>query len=941
MSKIKYTDLFDAGLIKQIEKTKTISDALLKSLQSIQTLSPKSLKDYKTATKQLTDTSRNYLKVKMDEETLRKKAAQAAQVELNNRIKIETQQKKNEVALKKEIVQKEKLKKKTADLNSLYKQESKRLTDLRNKAKDVGLQFGTTSKQFTKAKNEVVKLDAKLKKIDSSLGQNQRKVGKYGNAFKGVTSQLKSFVGVFALFSVLKNVTKKVMEFSKANSKLASILGETKKDIKDLTIDAKKLGASTAFSASQVVSLQIELAKLGFNKTEIKNSSKGILDLAAATGISLADAATLAGATLRSFGLDATKMGQVTDVLAASTSKSALDMSKLATALPIVGTTAKIAGDSFEETTAKLGILSNSGMDASTAATALRNIYLELSKKGLTWDKAMTKIANSTNKNKTAMELFGKRSASASIVLQENANDVEKLSDALDKASGTAKKMADEQLDNLAGDITLTKSRWEALVLSVEDGEGIITKSVRGMTSAFSGLLYMMKKTNDNSKYFKDMLSLWAAEIKGEDITQFSEAILNADSRIMMFTDKVNEANFGTKEYRKAMIGLGVQLEKVYGDQGLEIWKKFVKEKKKAHIEDLAQAKIAAAAAKAEAEAAAARAAAATKALEMAKAETEAEKERAAAAAAAAKAEAEAAAKAEVEANATVSEKEKEIENANIKAIDNIARLKEDALFRGVDSQLVALQLEQEIEEQAIRDSLASEEYKNEQLKLIDEKYTDWKILAIKERKRAELAMTADMLGQAASIFGEQTIAFKVLATAQAVINTYLAANAVMAQTIGGPLLRTAAVAVIIAAGLANVAKINNVKLADGEVAIDGKGNETSDDIPAMLSKGETVHTAKATKRTLNFHNALHDKKSDAALMVALSKDLGTFSPGMLMLNNLQEYKDDNIFNEMKINNKYLKRIFEKDGNNSKFFDKKGNFVEIKGGTKRITRVSN
>lgn len=79
--------------------------------------------------------------------------------------------------------------KKAQDALSPYKQLSKELETLRNKAKDVGVQFGEHSKQFKEASKPVQELDEKLKGIDKTLGQSQRNVGNYGNAFKGVLSQ--------------------------------------------------------------------------------------------------------------------------------------------------------------------------------------------------------------------------------------------------------------------------------------------------------------------------------------------------------------------------------------------------------------------------------------------------------------------------------------------------------------------------------------------------------------------------------------------------------------------------------------------------------------------------------------------------------------------------------------------------------------------------------
>lgn len=87
----------------------------------------------------------------------------------------ETQQKKSAEAAQKAL--------------SPYQQLSKELDTLRAKAKDAGAQFGIHSQQFKDASKPVQELDEKLKGIDQTLGQSQRNVGNYGNAFKGVLTQ--------------------------------------------------------------------------------------------------------------------------------------------------------------------------------------------------------------------------------------------------------------------------------------------------------------------------------------------------------------------------------------------------------------------------------------------------------------------------------------------------------------------------------------------------------------------------------------------------------------------------------------------------------------------------------------------------------------------------------------------------------------------------------
>ena len=201
----------------------------------------------------------------------------------------------------------------------------------------------------------------------------------------GVTDMIKGFVGAQAvlkgldlLFSRIKSGIGSIMDFEAANSKLAAILGTTRKEIRGLEIDAKRLGATTKYTASEATELQIELAKLGFTQKEIRNTTEYVLKFAQATGSTLADAAALSGAALRMFNADTSETERYVSAMAVATTKSALSFSYLQTAIPIVGPVAKAFNFTIEDTLALLGKLSDAGFDASMAATASRNIILNL-----------------------------------------------------------------------------------------------------------------------------------------------------------------------------------------------------------------------------------------------------------------------------------------------------------------------------------------------------------------------------------------------------------------------------------------------------------------------------------------------------------------------------------------------------------------------------------
>lgn len=373
--------------------------------------------------------------------------------------------------------------------------------------------------------------EEELKDINRQLLQATRNVRKFGAAGKQSTNTfgaaIRSFgfkfnllsdvisgVG-FALSSGLRNALVGTVEifkdFEQANANLAAVLGTTIDKTGALQENAKQLGATTAFTASQVTELQTEFAKLGFTETEILGVTDATLNLAAAAGTDLANAASITGSTLRAFGLDVSETGRVADVMAKSFSISSLDIEKFSTSMRNVAPVAASAGVSIERTTALLGTLTDSGLDASTAGTGLRNVFLELTKNGLTFEEAMDKIKNATDKNAVSLELFGKRGAVIGTILSNNTDKTKELTESLNEAGGFAEKTADTQLDTLSGSITKLTSAWEGFILSLEDGKGTFATTIRGFIdltteifSLLSGAAAAEEQLDDTQKALRN-----------------------------------------------------------------------------------------------------------------------------------------------------------------------------------------------------------------------------------------------------------------------------------------------------------------------------------------------------------------------------------------------------------------------------------------------------
>ena len=318
------------------------------------------------------------------------------------------------------------------------------------------------------------------------------------------TAIASSGIGLFlvaagALAGLFTAATKKGAEFAKQMSTLRAVSNASAEEMDALSASAKELGATTQFTAIQVGELQTEFAKMGFTTDQILASTKATLDLAASMEVDLASAAMLAGSTVNAFGLEAEDTQRVVDVLAKSTSSSALDFTSLQEALKNVSPAAKATGRTIEETSALLGVLANNGVKGGRAGTGLSKAFIELNKKGIPLNEALDKIKNSSNGLNTALGLAGNIGGRALLSLADKQGEIKDLTDQFNNAAGAAQAMADTRLDNLAGDTSELNSAWEGFLLSLEDGEGIFSKISRVFVQTLTAII---TKVTETSKVF-------------------------------------------------------------------------------------------------------------------------------------------------------------------------------------------------------------------------------------------------------------------------------------------------------------------------------------------------------------------------------------------------------------------------------------------------------
>jgi hypothetical protein len=412
-----------------------------------------------------------------------------------------------------------------------------------------------------KLKKTINGLDTELKRLDAGTGTYTRNVGNYTGALKNMLGVFGVGMGIGAVVSQLKQMFDIFTKFEQSISKLTAIAGANTSEIRKMEQQARELGKTTRYTASEVVDAQTELSKLGFTVKEITDITPGVLNLATATGEAIGRAATVAGETMRGFGLASTEATRVMDIMAKSFNTTALDIEKYSTGMSNAQVAAKVYGLSLEKTTAMLGILVNTGVDASKAGTDLRSILTDLAVKGITLEQAFEAVNKSSNKVATAYKLVGERAYSSLITLAEQGNTLEQLTQQYSNANGEIGKMAELMGDNTIRKITRMKSAWEGFILSIENGNGFISKAIGTIvdfTSASIANYTALLEATSVSDFFNRINANILSTFRPDKVKEFKEqqAILEADrlEQVKKYSDM--ELSFLQKKWDHRISGL-------------------------------------------------------------------------------------------------------------------------------------------------------------------------------------------------------------------------------------------------------------------------------------------------------------------------------------------------------------------------------------------------
>ena len=358
-----------------------------------------------------------------------------------------------------------------------------------------------------------VEVTAETSKLQRNLTSAQAQLQNFGRTCTNVGKDLLMLSGAMAAPLVM--AARSFAGFDDSMRLVQAVTQATDADFKALTKTAQRLGRETSYTAQQTADAMVSLGRMGFSPAEIQVSIDAVLNLARSTGTELAEAGDIAANSMRIFGIEASQMSDVADVLTVTANSSAQTLIDLFEALKMGGPQAAAAGESIRETSAAIAVLANMGIKGSLAGTALRKSFSQFAKVKVqdqlrsvgveTVDangnlrkmaEIMRDIAKAMSTMPTAEKLafaediFDIRGSLAGLTLTANTDELDAMLARLRDVEGVAADTAKKMDAGLGGAFRLLLSAVEGAMNAIADAmnstlRGLIVK-VTAVINAFS-----------------------------------------------------------------------------------------------------------------------------------------------------------------------------------------------------------------------------------------------------------------------------------------------------------------------------------------------------------------------------------------------------------------------------------------------------------------------
>ena len=506
-------------------------------------------------------------------------------------------------------------KKRAEELGRAYRESQKQTAQSEREYEKLYRKVGEGTAVIERQKSQLSGMDSELRKAGintNNLAGEQDKLTNSMNRLNKAQSRISKIRETLSwgnLKSVFMDAAKVVMpikplvkisgDFEEAMQKVKAVgfssEGADLTQFYQMREQALKLGAETSFTSIQAANAQENLIRAGFNPEQTMQAMPGLLNMAAAEGLDLAQAAAIIAGSLNTIGLKAKDAGKLADMFAYASANSSTNIANIGEAFKGTASTAHAMGVRAEQLTAILMTLANMQIESSEAGTAVSSTFARLSKepKAVAEALAQYKIAIQTREGymrelpdivselykvttplgaKKRMQafanVFGLNYSNAMIALAEGAlkGDTARYENELrTKAPGQAQRMTNINLDSLNGQLTILGSALDGLKISLGDMfSPLVREGVELLTKAISGLNDIIRQYPKEAKFLTYTITTLASAKAIAGVYNIGKAILSLPAAWLEYSAASVAANTAaTAATGATSIAVGVLLFKI------------------------------------------------------------------------------------------------------------------------------------------------------------------------------------------------------------------------------------------------------------------------------------------------------------------------------------------------------------------------------------------
>lgn len=400
-------------------------------------------------------------------------------------------------------------------LNSTINEQQSELEELKTEYKNIVLEQGKDSKSAQDLKSKIDSLNTELNDNEKKLRDVENAADDAGNeveqsgkqaessanggwtVLKGTLSNLLS-EGIHKAADGLKDFAKDTVQlgmgFESSLSNVEALSGALPGEMETLENSARELGRTTIFTASDVADGFSYMALAGWDTKEMLGGIDGVLNLAAAANMDLAEASDIVTDYLTAFGLTADDAGGFVDQMAFAMANSNTNVSQLGEAYKNCAATAASMGYSVEDTTAAIMTMSNAGVKGGEAGTGLSSI--------------MTRLATNTKDCADKLSEYG-------VNVYDSQGNMNSLSSILNGCADIWDTLTDKEQANLAKTIAGTSqySKFQTAMSGLSDAAKESGSSFNDYTKDLEGV---RKASEDGKSAAEDMAGTMQDNLGGD-----------------------------------------------------------------------------------------------------------------------------------------------------------------------------------------------------------------------------------------------------------------------------------------------------------------------------------------------------------------------------------------------------------------------------------------